>query len=250
MKKRSIMGGIRFWIFMTIWGFVVPSVYADIYEWTDADGVRHFTNYAPPPEAGIMIKTEEVPHDEEADQARREADQAAQQELSRLEIAEGQQALEGRELEAEQKLAEAEQKADEALREAEKLLNEARESGTDDEMHDYYGYPGYYRGYYPYFYNDRYYYRNDTGSIYFRKRPRLNSYKHHRYRNNEFGHDKGPRRYEFHENIYNRKAANLREDHFRSDSGSRHRRSSIRSPGRDHTGTNHPFSRGGSKSGR
>ncbi len=244
------MGGIRFWIFMAIWGIVGPSVYADIYEWTDADGVRHFSNYAPPPEAGIMIKSEEVPHDEEADQARREVDQAAQQELSRQEFAERQQALERRELEAEQKLAEAEQKADEALRQAEKILDEAGESGYDDETSGYYGHPGYSRGYYPHVYDDRYYFRNDTGSIYFLKRPRLNIYKHHLYRNNKFGHDKGDRRHEFHENIYNRNAANLRGAPLRSDRGSRHSRPSIRPPGRSPTGTNPPFSRGGGKSGR
>ena len=47
-----------------IMGCVVASpLYADIYEWTDKDGVTHYTNYAPPPEAKIIMKTEELPYD-------------------------------------------------------------------------------------------------------------------------------------------------------------------------------------------
>ncbi len=189
IKGRFTMTGLKIFLLITASCFIVSSLYADIYEWTDADGVRHFTNYAPPPEAGIMMKTNELPYDEAADHARLEAEQEAQLELARLEAAEKNMALERREAEAEQRLAEADRKVEEAEREAERLLNE---TGNDRYDSGYPGYPGYgyYRGYYPYRYNNGYYYRNQTGSIYFIKRPHVSPYKRHRYKNYRYGRNK------------------------------------------------------------
>ena len=34
---------------------------ADIYEWTDKNGIKHYSNFAPPEQAGTLIKTEELP---------------------------------------------------------------------------------------------------------------------------------------------------------------------------------------------
>ncbi len=87
--------------------FVASSLYADIYGWTDEGGVKHYTNYAPPPEARIMMKTEELPYDEAADRARLEAEREEQLELTRLELAERKVELERRGAKIEQRLAEA-----------------------------------------------------------------------------------------------------------------------------------------------
>ena len=34
--------------FLGLAGFMIPAASADIYSWTDENGVRHFTNQAPP----------------------------------------------------------------------------------------------------------------------------------------------------------------------------------------------------------
>ena len=54
--------------------FIAGPAQADIYQWTDKNGVKHFTNYKPPAHATILMKTKEVPYDEAADRARIEAD--------------------------------------------------------------------------------------------------------------------------------------------------------------------------------
>ena len=91
---------------------------ADIYEWTDENGVKHYSNYAPAAKSKVMMKTKEDPYDEAADRARVEAERQEFLELSRLEIAQREAELELREAEAERKLAAAERVAQEALREA------------------------------------------------------------------------------------------------------------------------------------
>ncbi len=101
---------------------------ADIYEWTDDNGVKHFTNYAPPDHATILMKTEELPYDEAADRARMEADRQFLDELARLESAAREAELERRVAEAERRAAEAERSAQETLESAEKYLNDARNS--------------------------------------------------------------------------------------------------------------------------
>ena len=51
------MKPLKIFLLATIGCFFSAFLYADIYEWTDEEGVRHFTNSAPPPEAKIMMKT-------------------------------------------------------------------------------------------------------------------------------------------------------------------------------------------------
>ncbi len=46
---------------ITVGCFLASSLYADIYEWTDEDGVKHYTNYAPPPEASVLIENRSCP---------------------------------------------------------------------------------------------------------------------------------------------------------------------------------------------
>ena len=156
------MTALKIFVCITVGCFVASSLYADIYEWTDEDGVKHFTNYAPPAEASIMMKTEELPYDEAADHARLEAEREEQLERTRLELAERTAELERREAEAEQRLAEAGRQAEETHRETEKVLDESRNEG---DGYGNYGYSGYYRSYYPGHYRNRYY-RTETASIF------------------------------------------------------------------------------------
>ena len=154
------------------------TVYADIYQWTDENGMRHFTNYAPRDGARIIMKTNELPFDEAADRARREAEQRYHLELARQEIAERQAALEQREAQARRRWAEAEQQAQEKLQEAEDLMTAVQEAS---DSHGSYGGYSYYGFTYPY-YGGRYRCRK-TGGAYPHRRPRIEPY-NRRYYNN------------------------------------------------------------------
>jgi hypothetical protein len=49
----------------SIWGLIsflwcVPALFADIYVWTDANGVKNFTNHAPPEQAVVFMETPEI----------------------------------------------------------------------------------------------------------------------------------------------------------------------------------------------
>ena len=117
-------------------------LYADIYEWTDENGVQHFTNTAPPKNAKILIKTPEVPYDEAADRERMEDDRQRQLELARLEIAEKEAEIERRIAEADRIAAEAERYSEEVRQRADQYLEEARYSRR---YFGRYGFWGYYR---------------------------------------------------------------------------------------------------------
>jgi hypothetical protein len=52
---------------VALWARVSP---ADIYSWTDANGVKHFSNAAPPDSAVGVTSSEEESHDAQADQQR------------------------------------------------------------------------------------------------------------------------------------------------------------------------------------
>jgi hypothetical protein len=224
---------LKIFLCITVGCFVASSLYADIYEWTDEDGVRHYANFAPPPEAGIMMKTEELPYDEAADRARQEADRKEQLELRRLELAERKAELERREAETEQRLKEAGRQAEETLREAEKILDEAR-----DDRYDYgnYGYSDYYRSYYPYHYKNRYYYRNETGSIYFIKPPHIGHFKRHRYEKRHYGYNNTYRRSRYDDQKYLYKQAHRRDYGLRSHNRYHRGQHSIRSHSSSHMG--------------
>ena len=134
-------------VLMAVWvyGFVALTARADIYSWTDKNGVNHFTNYAPPKQAKLLIKTPEIPYDEEADNQRRETDRL---EVARQELAEREAFLLQEQRAAERRIAEANAKADTALWEADRILQEA-EAAAEDSNYDHsngyvYGY-----GYYP-----------------------------------------------------------------------------------------------------
>jgi len=54
---------------------------AQIYEWIDKNGVRHFTNLPPPPGAKIVNEQAAIPYDEKADQKRIKEDQEFQDQV-------------------------------------------------------------------------------------------------------------------------------------------------------------------------
>ncbi len=62
---------------LVIWtGIVaVPAARADIYAWTDADGVRHFSNKPPRDRVTDARQSEEIPYDAAGDRRNQEADE-------------------------------------------------------------------------------------------------------------------------------------------------------------------------------
>jgi hypothetical protein len=63
-------------IFLTIYFAVcfAPTLQADIFVWTDENGVRNFTNFSPPEKAELFIKTPETLRDTAEDQKRAESE--------------------------------------------------------------------------------------------------------------------------------------------------------------------------------
>ena len=64
---------------------------AQIYEWIDKDGVRHFTNVPPPAGVNIVNEQEAIPYDEAADQKRMQEDQAIHDQLMEQEESQAEQ---------------------------------------------------------------------------------------------------------------------------------------------------------------
>jgi hypothetical protein len=130
-----------------VYGLVAVTARADIYSWTDENGVTHFTNYAPPKQAKLIMKTPEIPYDEEADNQRRETDRL---EIARQELAERETFLLQEQQAAERRIAEANARADAALREADRVMQEA-EAAAEDSNYDRSNAYNYGYGYYPYY---------------------------------------------------------------------------------------------------
>jgi len=163
------MKSLKILLFLAAVCLFAGTLHADIYEWTDENGVKHFTNYAPPDDATILMKSEEVPYDEAADRARIEEERQQQLELAKLEMAAREAELERRETEAQRRAAEAERYAEETVRTADQYLDDARNDR-------YYSRGGGYYGYYRPPHYKRWYYRNHTASIYFIDPPRIDHY--------------------------------------------------------------------------
>jgi hypothetical protein len=140
---------------------------ADIYVWTDDEGIKHFTNYAPPANAQLLMKTQEIPYDEQADQERRETEEQQRQALAWQAIAEKEAMLAEQQQEAEQRMAADRRRTEQILQQAEDLLdNAAAEDDVCDDSCLSYGYYPYYYLKYPY--HHPWYYRRN-GSIYYQK---------------------------------------------------------------------------------
>ncbi len=185
------MNGIKIIVFILVSCIVASSSLADIYEWTDENGVKHYSNYAPPAESRVLMKTKEEPYDEAADRARMEAERQERLELARLAIVQREAELELREAEAERRLAEADRVAQEALREADYYRQEAGTSsrviyrgGGYRCLDDRYGcnQPIYDRWYYRY--------RKKPSRSYHKKLYHLSPYQRYRYVKKHYGSNK------------------------------------------------------------
>jgi hypothetical protein len=161
--------------------FMIPSASADIYSWTDEDGVRHFTNQAPPEHAELLIRSPEISHDEEAHDRRLEEDRL---EVARQELAEREAFLLQQQMEAERRIAAANARAEAALEQADQILQDAEAVAAAHERERW----GSERFYYPYysigprFYHSSYY--RDNLSLY---RKHSDKYRRHAYTH---GHNK------------------------------------------------------------
>ena len=116
---------ILFWLIFTA-AVATTGVQAEIYSWTDENGVRHYSDT--PPEHPTRVEVhEEIPHDREQDRKNQEAHQEL---LERTAVEQRQQArqeLEGRLERTERKLQDAEKKARQALKAAEEARAIAEE---------------------------------------------------------------------------------------------------------------------------
>jgi len=182
------MNGFKIIVFMLLSCIAATSSLADIYEWTDENGVKHFSNYAPAANSKVLMKTKEDPYDEEADRARMEAGRQEFLELSRLEIAQREAELELREAEAERKLAAADRVAQEALREADDYLAEA---GTSSRV--IYRAGGFGCSDHRYGCSDpihrRWYYRTKHSRSSYNKLSHRSPYQRHRYIKKHYGYN-------------------------------------------------------------
>jgi hypothetical protein len=173
------MADFRVYLILAFSCIFASAAFADIFEWTDANGIKHYSNYAPPENSRILMKTKEVPYDEAADRARAEAERQAQLEAARLEITQREADLEVREAEAERRLAETDRLAEETLRDAEPYIEETESFSTAFRGYGYNCYDYYSGCRYPFY--GRLYYRNETGSIFFKKPPHVTPYRHYRH---------------------------------------------------------------------
>ena len=184
------MKGLKISLLIAVQFFIASSLFADIYEWTDANGVKHFTNYAPPDNAKLLMKTEAVPYDEAADVERMETEQQDQLELERQEIAEREAELEWKVAEAERRLAALDRQAERIEREADEWSDASADDAYIDRGYESYGSYGYYPGYYTYPRKQRWYYRNHSGGIFYEKPHYKRYHRYHHYKKKDYGHHK------------------------------------------------------------
>jgi len=177
------MKGLKIFLFIAAGCLMAGSLYADIYAWTDENGVKHFTNYAPPDDATILMQSEELPYDKAAERTRIEAARQKQLELAKLEIAAREAELERREAEAQRKAVEAERYAEKTVQAADQYLDDAK---NNHYLYRTSGYYGHYRR--PHY--RRRHYRNPTASIYF-VNPSYSNHNKRKYRGkSHYGHSR------------------------------------------------------------
>ena len=159
-------------------GLAVSTASGDIYAWTDENGVKYFTNYAPPKQATLFMKTPEILYDQEADNQRRQKDRL---EVARQELAEREAFLQEQQQAAERRIAAANARADATLWEADQILQDAQ-AASEDADYDHSSSYGY--GYsYPYYgYGSRYLYKGYNrydGGLYRKKYDRKHKIGHY-----------------------------------------------------------------------
>ena len=176
-------------------GFLIPAANADIYSWTDENGVRHFTNQKPPAHATLLMKTPEIKHDEGAHQRRVEEDRLA---AARRALFEREAVFREQQQEAARKIAAANARADAALREADQILQDAEAEAEYSDYNNgyYYGYYYPYDSYYRYGsgYRHSSYYRHNLGlyrkDYYKHRRDKVSHHKKHGRHSAKYGHHK------------------------------------------------------------
>jgi len=105
---------------LLLWGGY-PAV-AQLYQWTNADGVRHFSNTPPPDGVTATVVQDEIPYDPETDHQRRVQEDAMLQERESAAL--------------QKRLENAERGADEARRQAEAAERKAKQLEQDLEDQD------------------------------------------------------------------------------------------------------------------
>jgi TolA-binding protein len=163
--------------------------HADIYVWVDENDVKHFTNQNPPPEAEVLMRTKEIPYDEAADHARREAEKRQELLRARAQLRELEERIAQQQAEAQRQIAEARRRAEEALKQAEDLRASAEERYDSD--HDYTDSYAYYPGYLipGLYYRSSKYYDRAYDRI-FHYKPHIFSQRHLRFKRHRFGTDR------------------------------------------------------------
>ena len=81
-----------FWIFALLCGLSV-AVSADIYEWTDENGVRHFSNYEPLDKAKVVAISRELHYNEPSQTEQMRAEKEENLRSAQLKIAEKEAAV-------------------------------------------------------------------------------------------------------------------------------------------------------------
>jgi hypothetical protein len=120
-------------LLILLWIWWAGPVSADIYRWTDANGVTHFSNEPPPAGAKVLDKIEETPYDAAADRQRIEEERRYRIEREKLELEERKSELASREREARLKLEEANLRMQQAQQQQQQALNKER---TEDDCGD------------------------------------------------------------------------------------------------------------------
>ena len=116
----------------------VPASNADVYSWTDENGVKHFGNQPPDNAANAKLVFKEEPHDAAADQQRTDTQNKELTELIReLEAEEARQKAEERKRTAE--AAQNQQPTQQDRVEAEKYRLEAKITELEEKPLDYFG---------------------------------------------------------------------------------------------------------------
>jgi hypothetical protein len=135
---------MRLLILLTLlWVWWADPVSADIYRWTDANGVMHFSNEPPPAGAKVLDKIEETPYDANADRERIKEERRYRIEREKLELEERKAELAVREREAQLKLEEANYRMQQAQQqEQQQALNKERDDDDCGDAFLRYGYCG------------------------------------------------------------------------------------------------------------
>ena len=133
MKKRNTPYSMPGLLLMAFLLTAFP-VLADIYSWTDENGVRHYSD-TPPGDSSKVRVANEILHDQEADQRKRDAHQQMVQQADKEQRGSENRELEERLKKAEKQLQAAERKADRALVEAKEARTIAEEKQRRREVY-------------------------------------------------------------------------------------------------------------------